>query len=197
MKKYLVALVWISLLFSQKISAEDSSTQIYASDIEIKDPEQYGFVGITGGYLNLEQSLEAEAVYFPRTESKGVAGIRAGIQTNVWRTMFTVESNFESYQAFLIEADRTVVAGLIEGKGRIYLGVSGGWIKFYGDRTTIYDNVLVDFEDYGYAYGGNFGFMYYLSDQVDLSLEYRYLLTSSSCSLDDIQGVNVALHYFF
>ena len=197
MKKYVAALVWISLFFSQQLSAGEPSTQIYASDIEIQDPEQYGFVGITGGYLNLEQSLQAEAIYFPRTESKGVAGIRAGIQTNVWRTMFTLESNFESYQAFLVEADRTVVAGLMDGKGRIYLGVSGGWIKFYGDRTTIYEDVLVEFEDYGYAYGGNIGYMYFLSDQVDLSLEYRYLFTSSSCSLEDLQGFNVALHYFF
>jgi opacity protein-like surface antigen len=197
MKKYLSIYIGAFLLFSQQLSAGDPSTQIYASDIEIEDSEQYGFVGIGGGYLNLTRESGSEYVYFSndKDESKGVIDIRAGLQTNVWRTMFTYESNFDSYQAFLIEADRTIIAGLLGGKGRIYLGASGGWIEFYGERLL--NNALVDFEDYGYVYGGNLGFMYYLSDQVDMSLEYRYLFTSSSCTLKDIQGVNLALHYFF
>lgn len=198
MKKYLITLTGAFLLFTHTLSAGDPSTQIYAKDIKIEDSEQYGFVGIGGGYLSLTREYASEYIYNvddDPDQSKGVIDFRVGVQNTVWRTMFTYESNFDSYQALLIEADRTIIAGLLEGRGRIYLGASGGWIEYYGERLMLGETV--DFEDYGYAYGGNLGFMLYLSDQVDLSLEYRYLFTSSSCTLKDIQGATLALHYFF
>ena len=184
MKKFLVIFVCLYGLLSQQVSAESDSSMVYASNVEVEDTEEYGFVGIEGGYLN---SLE--------TENKGFFGLRGGVQNSVWRTMFTYESNFESYQAFLIEADRTVVAGLMGGKGRIYLGVSGGWIEFYGDKLQ--DGLMVDFKDYGYAYGGNVGLMFYLTDQIDMDIGYRYLFTNDSCTYDAIYGFSVSLHYFF
>jgi hypothetical protein len=88
----------------------------------------------------------------------------------------------------------------MDGKGRIYLGASGGWVMFSGDRVE--DNLTVEWEDYGYAYGVNGGFMYYLSDRADLSIGYRYLKVkeicgAEACLKDTIQGIEVALHYFF
>ncbi len=182
MKKYLLILLSLSTLLATQLSAQEASTQIHASDIVISDTEQYGFGGITVGSLDL---LDATAV----------AGVRFGMQNSTWRTIFTFEADSDSYRAFMIEADRTVVAGLLGGKGRIYLGLSGGWIEFYGEKMIA--GQLLDFEDYGYAYGANIGFMFYLSDRVDLSIDYRYLLTSSSCTYDIIQGPSISLHYFF
>ena len=193
MKKYLIA-ACLSVLLSQELTADTLATQIKASDIVIEDAEQYAFVGIEGAYLSLSQTQESEDIYFAPV-SKGVFGLRIGLQTNVWRTMFTYEDNFDSYRGFMIEADRTIIAGLIGGKGRIYLGASAGWIEYYGERLMF--DQIVDFEDYGYAVGGNIGFMLYLTDRIDLSLEYRYLFTSSSYTLKDIQGPGIALHYFF
>lgn len=194
MKKYAGIFLLATTLLSHSLFAEEAATQMKATDIVIQEPEQYAFVGVVGGYLNLSRVPGSEYVYFAEPD-KGIFGVRAGLQTNVWRTMFTYEDNFDSYRSFLIEADRTIVAGIAGGKGRIYLGVSGGWIDYYGERML--NGQTVDFEDYGYAYGGNLGFMLYLTDRVDLSIEYRYLFTSSSCTLDDIQGPSVALHYFF
>ncbi len=182
MKKYLLILLSIYTLLATQLIAEEASVQMHASDIVISDTEQYGFGGITIGSLDLYDQV-------------AVAGIRFGMQNPTWRTMFTFESDMDSYRAFLIEADRTIVAGLLEGKGRIYLGVSGGWLEFYGEKMIA--GQVLDFEDYGYAYGGNIGFMYYLSDRVDMSIDYRYLLTSSSCTYDSIQGLSISLHYFF
>ena len=193
MKKYLIA-TCLSFLLSQNLAAENMATQIKASDIVIEDAEQYAFVGIEGAYLSLSQTPESENIYFTNV-NKGVFGLRFGLQTNVWRTMFTYEDNFDSYRGFMIEADRTIIAGMMGGKGRIYLGASAGWIDYYGERLML--DQIVDFEDYGYALGGNLGFMLYLTDRVDLSIEYRYLFTSSSYTLEDIQGPGIALHYFF
>jgi hypothetical protein len=197
MKHFLAFCAILFTLATQALQAESAATQIDVDDMTIENPDQYAFVGVQAAFLDLAQKPESESVYLVEDDSKAVGGLRIGLQTSVWRTMFTYESNFDSYQAFLIEADRTIIAGLMEGKGRVYVGVSGGWVEFYGERTTIYEDVLIDFEDYGYAYGGNLGFMYYLSDQVDMSIDYRYLFTSSSCTLDDIQGVGLSLHYFF
>ena len=195
MKKYLLILVSVYGLLSLQLSAESASTQMYADEIEISDSEKYAFAGITGSYLNLVQVYGTEDIYLDSYDWQGLLGVRAGMQTNVWRTMFTYENNFDTYQAFLIEADRTILAGMMGGKGRIYLGASGGWIGYYGDKLQ--DDIIVEFKDYGYAYGGNVGFMFYLSDRIDLSIDYRYLFTSSSCTLDDIHGSSISLHYFF
>lgn len=195
MKKTLWILVCLCGLLSQQAAAQSDDSMVYVSNMDVEETEQYAFVGLEGGYLNLKQNLGTEEIYLPASDEKKFLGLRVGLQSSVWRTMFTYEDNFDSYRAFLIEADRTIVAGLMENRGRIYLGVSGGWIEYYGQREL--DSVLVDFEDYGYAFGGNFGFMLYLSDQVDLSIDYRYLFTSSSCTLDDIHGFSVSLHYFF
>ncbi len=198
MKKYLLILVSLYGFLSLQLSAESDSTQMYANEIVIGDAEQYAFAGITGSYLNLIQTTPVYGtgdVYLNSSDWQGLLGVRAGMQTNVWRTMFTYENNFDTYQAFLIEADRTILAGMMDGKGRIYLGASGGWIGYNGDKLQ--DDIIVEFEDYGYAYGGNIGFMLYLSDRIDMSIDYRYLFTSSSCTLDDIHGPSISLHYFF
>ena len=195
MKKYLLILVSLYGLLSMQLSAEPASTQMYAEEIEISDSEQYAFAGITGSYLNLIPVVGTEDIYLNPSEWSGLLGVRVGMQNNVWRTMFTYENNFDTYHAFLIEADRTILAGMMDGKGRIYLGASGGWIGYYGDKLQ--DGIMVEFKDYGFAYGGNIGFMYYLSDRVDMSIDYRYLFTSSSCTLDNIHGTTISLHYFF
>ena len=203
MKKHLLVLMFLCSLPSMQLFAEPASTQMYASEIEIGESEQYAFIGITGNYAD-------------PLEDKGVFGFRMGMQNNVWRTIFTYESNFNEYQAFLIEADRTVVAGLLGGKGRIYLGVSGGWVRYGADIVVASDDtnttdapipepfgdeqnpdLVINQVSDGYAYGGNIGFMYYLSDQVDISIEYRYLIIDKINLFDHIQGPSVSLHYFF
>jgi len=188
MNKYLSTVALLSAMATTPIMAYDPpSTQMYSKDVEITRSEQYAFAGVGVGYSS-------------SFEENTLVDLRLGMQNSVWRTMFTYESNFDIYQALLIEVDRTVMAGLMGGKGRVYLGLSGGWVIFSGDRVD--NDITVEWEDYGYAYGGNIGFMYYISDQVDLSVGYRYLKVkdicgAESCLEDNINGLEVALHYFF
>lgn len=188
MKKYLsIVTILCGLATAPLVAYDPPSTQMKASDIEITKSEQYAFAGIGAGYSD---SFEKDALL----------AVRLGMQNSLWRTMFTYESNYDIYQAILLEVDRTLVAGLLGGRGRIYLGLSGGWVMFSGDRLD--DELVVEWEDYGYTYGGNVGFMYYLNDRVDLSLSYRYLKVKETCGAeacikDNINGFEVALHYFF
>ncbi|MEA3418074.1 MAG: hypothetical protein U9Q90_01650 [Campylobacterota bacterium] len=200
MKNYLLSLILIFALFSAELFAYDpASTQMHVKDLEIEDVEQFPFIGITGSYSD-------------PLEEKGVFGVRAGMQNNVWRTIFTYEDNFGDYQAFLVEVDRTLVAGLFGNRGRIYLGASGGWLRYNADLpdqpedgngtiavvipSDIDDPDLLQTSD-GYSYGINIGFMYYLSEQADLSIGYRYLFVNDINKFDYIQGPDISLHYFF
>ena len=188
MKKYISALTILCGLSTAPLLAYDPpSTQVKASEVEIQPTEQYAFMGIGAGYVD-------------SFEESGLFEARLGMQNSVWRTMFTYENNFDIYQALILEVDRTVVAGLMGGKGRIYLGLSGGWVMFSGDGLD--EDLVVEWEDYGYAYGGNIGFMYYLNDRMDLSVGYRYLKVKETCGAeacikDNINGVEMAIHYFF
>ncbi len=177
-------LIGISLLvFALSQPDARADDQVYLpGTAEEAEVEQYMFVGLTGSYLG-------------GLNNSGTGGLRLGFQNSLWRTIFAVEGNSDQYKAFLIEADRTVIAGLLGGKGRIYLGLSGGWMQYTEYFPVADSDTTAEFKYDGLAYGGNVGFMFYLTDQIDMSIEYRYLLTEYSDI--NIDGATLALHYFF
>jgi opacity protein-like surface antigen len=185
MRKTISLLILASALLATPIFAK--STQIDARDIVIEEVEQYPFIGIMASYNDL-------------LEDNIVMGFRFGMQNNVWRTMLTYEDNFDEFQTLMIQVDRTIVAGLFQGKGRIYLGLSGGIVDTNNDwmnALNINESDTETVNTAGYAIGGNVGMMFYISDQVDVSIEYRYLSVQDVDSFDRIKGFSVALHYFF
>jgi len=185
MRKTINLLILASALLATPIFAK--STQIDARDIVIEEVEQYPFIGIMASYNDL-------------LEDNIVMGFRFGMQNNVWRTMLTYEDNFDEFQTLMIEVDRTIIAGLFQGKGRIYLGLSGGIVDTNNDwmnALNINESDTDTVNTAGYAIGGNVGMMFYISDQVDISIEYRYLSVQDVDSFDRIKGFSVALHYFF
>jgi opacity protein-like surface antigen len=186
MKRYIYSLILLVTFVVTPIVAE--STQLHAKDIVIDEVEQYPFIGLVGSYNG----------DFNNTM---LVGFRFGMQNNLWRTSFTYEDNFDEYKAFMIEVDRTVVAGLFNGKGRIYIGASGGWVDV--DDGTIEIVTLDENGDEestsktGYAIGLNIGLMYYISDQLDFSIDYRYMSVEDIVSMDTISALSLSLHYFF
>jgi len=185
MRKTISLLILASALLATPIFAK--STQIDARDIIIEEVEQYPFIGIIASYNDL-------------LEDNIVMGFRFGMQNNVWRTMLTYEDNFDEFQTLMIQVDRTIIAGLFQGKGRIYLGLSGGIVDTNNDwmnALNINESDTDTVNTAGYAIGGNVGMMFYISDQVDISIEYRYLSVQDVDRFDRIKGFSVALHYFF
>jgi len=185
MKKIISSFILAYTLFANPLSA--STSQIQPKDIVIDEVEQYPFIGIVG----LDNAL---------LDNNLLMGFRVGMQNNVWRTMVTYEDNFDQYQALMLQVDRTIVAGLFNGKGRIYLGLSGGIVDTGNDWMNALninksDTSIVNTA--GYAMGGNIGLMYYVSEQVDISLEYRYLSVKDVDQFDRIKGFSIAIHYFF
>ncbi|MBL0720998.1 MAG: hypothetical protein JJV88_00260 [Sulfurovum sp.] len=185
MKKSINSLILIFTLFATPIFA--SETQMKAQDIIIDEIEQYPFIGI----MILENDL---------LDNNILMGFRLGMQNNIWRTMITYEDNFDEYQSLMLQVDRTIVAGLFSGKGRIYFGLSAGIMDTGNDwlnATNINESDTAGINKAGYGMGGNIGLMYYLSEQVDISLEYRYISVQEVDLFDRIKGFSIAVHYFF
>jgi opacity protein-like surface antigen len=173
----------VACLFSCSALMAENVTMDESDRLLSGTKDYYSFLGIMGSY---SQDLEGETI----------AGIRFGGQNELWRTMVTYEDNFEEYQALMLEADRTVLAGLLGGKMRLYAGLIVGWIGLSGDRLES-DGSLVAWEDYGFTYGGSAGLMLYVSEQVDVSIGYRYLFLEGICDEDSMTGATFAIHYFF
>lgn len=185
MKKTINSFILACALFTTPIFS--ATTQMKASDIVIDEVEQYPFIGIVG----LENDL---------LDNNILLGFRVGMQNNLWRSMVTYEDNFDEYQSLMLQVDRTLVAGLFNGKGRIYLGLSTGIIDTGNDwmnAININESDTSTINTAGYAMGGNIGLMYYVSEQVDISLEYRYLSVQEVDHFDRIKGFSIAIHYFF
>ncbi len=157
----------ISLLSAAALAASPLSA-------EDQDIEQYAFAGITAA--NAEQ-LDENAFF----------GFRMGAQNNIWRTMFTYEDNIDEMQSLFLEIDRTIIGGMADNRLRLYVGALGGWMRDNADPEKID----------GYGYGGSLGLMFYLTDQIDVDLGYRYLEVEDLTNVKRIQGVTFALHYFF
>jgi len=115
--------------------------------------------------------------------------LRYGKQTLDWRTIFTYEFKKSDYRSFSVEIDKILLDALFgTAKLRPYLGLSGGVLKYK-------KNPLEDTD--GFYYGGNTGFIVYLTDTIDLDLNYRYNIVQEIKSIDSIKGATFSLHYFY
>ena len=142
---------------------------------------KYPFVGI---------GISAQTIDTPlQNNQENTISLRYGRQSLDWRTMFTYEFKNSDYQSLSVELDKVLLDELFgTAKLRPYLGLSGGILK--------YKDIALEDSD-GFYYGGNGGFIIYLTDTVDLDLSYHYNVVQEIKDLDSIQGATFSLHYFF
>ena len=123
------------------------------------------------------------------TQRETTLSLKYGKQTLDWRTLFAYEFKGSDYQQFSVEIDKILLDELFgTPKVRPYLGLSLGILK-YKDET------LEDTD--GFYYGGNTGFIFYLTDNIDLDLNYHYNVVQEIESVDSMNGVSLSLHYFY
>lgn len=149
-----------------------------------KEAEQFPFIGLTlsADTMNFDDSTNTPSL------DKSNFGVRYGKQTIDWRTVFTLSGN-NDFQSASIEVDKILldqVFGMPEF--RPYLGVTLGYLH-YKEISLPDDN--------GYYYGGNFGFLVYATDTVDIDLSYHYYKVSELDPLDTMQGLSLSIHYFY
>lgn len=166
------------------------------------EQEQFGFIGLVGSYENVSFVSDADL----SDEKETTFGLRYGRQTQDYRTMFTVAGN-SNQQTFAVEADVFLVDDMFGvPEVRPYLGGTLGYMSYDEDTLDTYrEHLPVDVngtrptDTSSLYYGINFGFVFYVADNIDLDVSYHYYFINED-DLDPLEymhGVSFALHYFY
>lgn len=171
----------------------------------------YPFFGITTSLhtVNL-QSIVTEApnrLENPETVDVTAFGLQYGMQTQDYRTTFSYENSSE-FQAFDIGIDYIIMDEMFgTAKVRPYIGVTLGYILYddslivqynenrIGSNEDAGDDTTISSAD-GY-YGFDVGFLFYITDNMDLDIGYHYYFMDRLEPLDTMDGFTISLHYFY
>ena len=151
------------------------------SSLFSQEAEKFPFIGLGISAQTIDINIQ--------NNNENTISLRYGKQTLDWRTSFTYEFKNTDYQSLSVEIDKILLDELFgTAKLRPYLGLSGGILKYKDDSLEDTD---------GFYYGGNGGFIIYLTDTIDLDLNYHYNIVQELKTIDSIQGATFSLHYFY
>ncbi len=149
-----------------------------------QDVEEFHFIGLA---LSTD-SIDFESTADISGQDENSFGLRYGRQTLDWRTVFTLSGN-NNFQTFALEVDKILLDELFGmPEIRPYLGGTVGYLH--------YDDKDISDTD-GLYYGGNFGFLLYATDTIDIDLSYHYYDVSKLEPVDTMQGANLSIHFFY
>jgi len=154
--------------------------------------KDFSFIGL---------SVATQNINIDPGESSWESGFafKYGQQSLDWRTTFTVDYTTDSYYGAFVEIDKILLDDMFgTAKLRPYLGGVAGYMKVDKDELNIAleDSELFE-ETNGFYFGGNFGFIIYATDNIDLDLSYHYYKVQNLDFLDDLHGASLGAHYFF
>lgn len=157
-----------------------------------KSPETFSFVGLSAS----TQKINTDS---GDTSREGGFGLKYGQQSLDWRTIFTLDYTHNAYYGAFVEVDKILLDDMFgTAKLRPYLGGVVGYMKFDKDKLTIPSEKSELFEEMnGFYFGGNFGFIIYATDTIDVDISYHYYKVQSLDFLDDLHGASLGVHYFF
>ena len=142
--------------------------------------KSYEFIGVQTGMSKIDNK---------ETPSLGV---KYGVQQGNSRTSFVYnydKSGDDKFQMLLLQVDMGIFKNIfIDSRVKPYLGASFGVLESSNNQLE---------KDRGYVYGINTGLAYILNDDFDLDLGYRYLKTFKLKNIDEINNLNLSMHYFY
>ncbi len=147
-------------------------------------PESFSFTGLS----TAKNQTDFGSLSKIQSQKETLIGVRYGQQTLDWRTMFTLTGG-EKIGEFTLEIDKILLDDLFGyPEIRPYLGGMLGYLHYDDNQLTNQD---------GYYYGGAFGFLFYLTDRIDLDLSYQYKKVKDIDPLNTIKGPSMSIHYFY
>ena len=174
-KAFFLSLLFTSLLFGQ-------------------NDKDYPFMGLSVSTQNINTDFE-DASW------EGGIDLRYGQQSLDWRTIFALDYTQNSYFGAHVEIDKILLDDMFgTAKLRPYLGAVVGYMSYDDNNLPLNldpeDSELYE-ETNGFYFGGNFGFIIYASDNVDIDISYHYYSVQNLNFLNDLHGATLAMHYFF
>ena len=157
-----------------------------------QSPQNFSFMGL---------SVSTQTIDIDPGDSNQETGfgIRYGQQSLDWRTTFSLDYTQNAYSSVSVEIDKILLDNMFgTPKLRPYLGGVVGYMSFDDSELPILLEESEIFEETnGFYYGGNFGFIVYATDSIDVDISYHYYVVQNLDFLDDLHGATLALHYFF
>jgi len=175
------------------------------------EQETFPFIGVTVATHTVDlkpiATIAPNRPNNPESEQETTFGIQYGVQTQDFRTTFSVEGTSD-FQSIDVEVDYIFMDSMFgTAKVRPYVGATLGYIRYDEDVIVDYnDNRILDDEANdrnttisnkdGY-YGLDFGMLFYVTDNIDMDLSYHYYFMDRLEPLDTMRGATFALHYFY
>ena len=146
----------------------------------IAKDKSYSFIGIETGISEINNNTTPSL------------GIKYGVQQGNARTSFTYsynKNNNDKFQMLLLQIDMGIFNHAFRDSAiKPYLGTTFGLLQANSNGLA---------RDRGYVYGLNTGLTYILNNDFDLDVGYRYLKTSKLKNIDEINNLNLSMHYFY
>ena len=175
------------------------------------EQETFPFIGVTVATHTVDlkpiATQEPNNPNNPSSQQETTFGIQYGVQTQDFRTTFSVEGNSD-FQSIDVEVDYIFMDSMFgTAKMRPYIGGTLGYIRYdetliaeYNDNRILDDeindrNTTISNRD-GY-YGLDLGMLFYITDNIDLDVSYHYYFMDRLEPLDTMRGGTFALHYFY
>lgn len=151
---------------------------------QAKEDETFSFLGLTVG----ETKVDFKNISNITSNTDMLVGFRYGQQTVDWRTMFTLSGNIDK-QEVTLEIDKILMDDVFGyPEVRPYLGATIGYLH--------YENNALE-EENAYSYGAAFGFLVYITDNIDVDISYHYKKVKEMEPLDSMMGPSIGIHYFY
>ncbi len=184
---------------------------IFLFNTVFADSESYPFIGVTVSTHTVDlKPIVTDApnrLNNPSSESETTVGFQYGVQTQDFRTTFSIEGN-DAFLAMDVEVDYIFMDSMFgTPKVRPYIGGTLGYIMYDDDLITQYNenrieenlendqNTSISTSD-GY-YGLDLGLLFYITDNIDLDVSYHYYFVDRLEPLDTMTGATFSLHYFY
>lgn len=175
------------------------------------EQETFPFIGVTVSSHTVDLKPIAteppNRLNIPKSKRETTFGIQYGVQTKDYRTTFTAEGN-SNFTSVDVEVDYIIFDEMFgTPKIRPYVGATLGYLMYDKELITQYnENRIADDQandrnttikpNDGY-YGLDFGFLFYVTDDIDLDVSYHYYFVDRLEPLDTMTGATFSLHYFY
>lgn len=160
-------------------------SSLSAADISVADK----FIGLEVGAAK----IQADTLLTPDHDGEDVEfGLRLGAQNDEWRTMlvfdyFDSSDDDQNYEKGLVELDYYLFTSESDQYSfRPFIGLNLGYMNY---EST-------DKEGNGFLYGGQAGFIFGVTESIDIDVMYRYSLTGADHA-DHVESLIVGLNYLY